>query len=81
MLQDAHPERTPKARGETEREREDERGGSMCAGRDKQVVPWLSGSSAVSPVCLVWTAASLNSPLVRRPNTRYIKTGRTKCLS
>ncbi len=51
----------------------------MCAGRDKQVVPWLSGSSAVSPVCLVWTAASLNSPLVRRPNNRYIKTGRTKC--
>lgn len=54
-----------------ESEREDERGGCMWAGRDKQVVPWLSGSNAVSPVCLVWTAASLNSPLVWRPNTRF----------
>lgn len=75
MLQDAHSEWQPKAIGERlrgkEREREDERGGCMWAGRDKQVVPWLSGSNAVSPVCLVWTAARLNSPLVWRPNTRF----------
>lgn len=89
MLQDAHPERKPKATGERqrgkEREREDERGGSICAGRDKQVVHWLSGSNAMSLVCLVWTAASLNSPLWH-PNAfhkciTYIKTGRTKRLS